>query len=67
MADSESNPAYLIIGIVSTLVLVFFVGNIWAYVLLAPRPAAAAGPTSRSLERVLPGWGAAAEGLPILG
>ena len=35
MADSESNPAYLIIGIVSTLVLVFFVGNIWAYVLLA--------------------------------
>lgn len=40
MADSESNPAYLIIGIVSTLVLVFFVGNIWAYVLPAPRPAA---------------------------
>lgn len=40
MADSDSNPAYLIIGIVSTLVLVFFVGNIWAYVLPAPRPAA---------------------------
>ena len=40
MADSESNPAYLIIGIVSTLVLVFFVGNIWACVLPASRPAA---------------------------
>lgn len=33
MADSsESNPTYLIIGIIVTLVLVFFVGNIWACV-----------------------------------
>lgn len=32
MADSsESNPTYLIIGIIVTLVLIFFVGNIWAY------------------------------------
>lgn len=47
MADSESNPAYLIIGIVSTLVLVFFVGNIWAYVLPAPRPAASSARGTR--------------------
>jgi hypothetical protein len=33
MADSsESNPTYLIIGIIVTLVLIFFVGNIWACV-----------------------------------
>ena len=51
MADSESNPAYLIIGIVSTLVLVFFVGNIWAYVLLAPRPAAS---SARGIYRRFP-------------
>lgn len=51
MADSESNPAYLIIGIVSTLVLVFFVGNIWAYVLLAPRPAAS---SARGMRPAVP-------------
>ena len=47
MADSESNPAYLIIGIISTLVLVFFVGNIWACVLPAPRSAASSARRSR--------------------
>ena len=37
MADNESNPAFLIIGLIGTLVLIFFVGNIWAYVSLHAR------------------------------